>query len=151
MTSNKVPFDLPTNDCRWKYCPCQNWFHLKVQSGIRRKISHRCARNFRRHYLKASATSLIIVRLQTCCLPSLFVKKVTRKTVVLARWLFAVCQFRSLNLASFSELQSNNNTTELQNVFVIVVYHFVYSFVAHVVLVLSFRLAKVADSIYLDL
>ena len=30
LTANKVPFDLPTNECKSKYCPSLNWFHLKV-------------------------------------------------------------------------------------------------------------------------
>ena len=30
LTANKVPFDLPTNECKSKYCPSKNWFHLKV-------------------------------------------------------------------------------------------------------------------------
>ena len=34
-----------------------------------------------------------------------FCKKKTRKTGVLACWLFAVCLFRLINLASFSDLQ----------------------------------------------
>ena len=33
LTANKMLFDLPTNECKSKYCPfCQSykWFHLKV-------------------------------------------------------------------------------------------------------------------------
>ena len=39
---------------------CQTNLNRQLRS-IRRKISHRCSRNFRRHYLQASATSLIVV------------------------------------------------------------------------------------------
>ena len=33
LTANSVPFDLPTNECKSKYCPSHHWFHLKVWSG----------------------------------------------------------------------------------------------------------------------
>ena len=56
-----------------------------------------------------------------------FCKTLTRKTVVLARWLFAVCKFR----------QHNRTTRCVCNI----VFHFVYRSVGH----------AVADNIYLDL
>ena len=34
LTTNKVPFDLPTNECKSQYCPSWNWFHLKVWPGM---------------------------------------------------------------------------------------------------------------------
>ena len=34
LTANKLPFDLPTNECKSKYSPPQNWFHLKVWPGM---------------------------------------------------------------------------------------------------------------------
>ena len=30
LTANKVLFDVPTNECRPKYCPSWKWFYLKV-------------------------------------------------------------------------------------------------------------------------
>ena len=30
LTANKVPFDLPTNECKSQYCPSSNMFYVKV-------------------------------------------------------------------------------------------------------------------------